>query len=119
MKLKSFGTSNGGIIFVGRNASENEYLTFSFSMKDDMWFHVKDCPGSHVLLRGSSHFEDVHYAAQKAAEHSKFKSAYQNGKQIRVEYCNILDVSKPKHGQLGQVEICNASTLSVKKQNPI
>ena len=38
------------IVFVGKNAESNEYLTFELADEMDLWFHAKDYPGSHVVL---------------------------------------------------------------------
>ncbi len=38
-------------IYVGQNNKQNDYLTMKFASSSDLWFHVKDLPGSHVLVR--------------------------------------------------------------------
>lgn len=118
--MKTFYSPSGGTVFVGSNAAENEYLTFVFAQKHDLWFHVKDVPGSHVILRSdqSKSNEDLLFAAEKAAEYSKCRAVFDSGKKVSVDYCHILDVSKPKHSPIGQVEIANAKTVKVQKQKP-
>jgi len=41
------------IILVGRNNLQNEELTFKMAKKDELWFHAKDIPGSHVVITGN------------------------------------------------------------------
>ena len=36
---------------MGRNAKENEELTFRFAKSDDVWLHARGAPGSHVVVR--------------------------------------------------------------------
>ena len=63
-------------IFVGRNNKENEEISFSKGQPNDIWMHVKDIPGSHVLiLRNNKKVpEDVLlHAANLACEYSKAK----------------------------------------------
>lgn len=106
--MRTFTTSNGALVLVGKDAVENDRLTFQLSQKDDLWFHVKDVPGSHVLLRGSNLLqEDIQHAANVAAYYSKAK----NTMRAKVEYCSIWNVSKPKCANAGLVEIQEASCI--------
>ena len=41
------------IIYVGRNNLQNEELTFKMARKEELWFHAKDIPGSHVVISGN------------------------------------------------------------------
>ncbi len=41
------------IILVGRNNLQNEELTFKIARKEELWFHAKDIPGSHVVISGN------------------------------------------------------------------
>jgi predicted ribosome quality control (RQC) complex YloA/Tae2 family protein len=65
-------------IWVGKNARSNDVLTFRYGHKDDLWLHVKDVPGSHVLIKhqaGKNFPKDViEYAASLAAFNSKRKN---------------------------------------------
>ncbi len=38
-------------IWVGKNAKSNDKLLQQYSYKEDLWMHVRDAPGSHVLLK--------------------------------------------------------------------
>ncbi|MGB4068622.1 MAG: NFACT RNA binding domain-containing protein, partial [Nitrospira sp.] len=38
-------------IFVGRNARENDELTFGLAKSEDLWLHARGAPGSHVVVR--------------------------------------------------------------------
>jgi predicted ribosome quality control (RQC) complex YloA/Tae2 family protein len=69
---------NGYKIWVGRNATGNDQLTFKHSFKEDLWLHAKDVSGSHVLIKhqaGKNFPKDViERAAQLAAYNSKRKT---------------------------------------------
>ena len=42
-------------ILVGRNNKENDEITFSKGQFSDIWLHIKNLPGSHVLIiKGNS-----------------------------------------------------------------
>lgn len=49
--FRRFTSTDGLTIFVGRNARENEELTFRLAKSDDLWLHARGTPGSHVLVR--------------------------------------------------------------------
>ncbi|MEL6673389.1 MAG: NFACT RNA binding domain-containing protein [Bacteroidota bacterium] len=65
-------------IFVGRNARNNDELSFRFAGKNDLWLHAKDVSGSHVVIRHRAGREVppnvLEYAAQLAAYYSKRKT---------------------------------------------
>ena len=99
-------------IYVGRNNKENDWLTFSFANKNDIWFHVKDLPGSHVILKASQNINDslLVECAKIAVKHSKAC----NSSNVPVDYCKVQFVKKPKSAKLGMVIFTNNKTLNVK-----
>ncbi|HAP40820.1 MAG TPA: hypothetical protein DCQ94_13835, partial [Nitrospira sp.] len=49
--FRRFQSSDGYPIFVGRNARENDELTFGLARSEDLWLHARGTPGSHVIVR--------------------------------------------------------------------
>ncbi|HMS84786.1 MAG TPA: NFACT family protein [Nitrospira sp.] len=49
--FRRFISADGLPIFVGRNARENDDLTFGLAKSDDLWLHARGTPGSHVVVR--------------------------------------------------------------------
>ena len=49
--FRRFISSDGLAIYVGRNARENDELTFGLAKSDDLWLHARGTPGSHVVVR--------------------------------------------------------------------
>ena len=99
-------------IFVGRNNKENEEISFSKGQPDDIWMHIKDIPGSHVLiLRNNQELpEDILiYAANLACEYSKAKK----GDKVTVDYCERKFVKKIKNSKPGNVTYTNFHSLLV------
>ena len=99
-------------IFVGRNNKENEEISFSKGQTNDIWMHIKDIPGSHVLiLRNNQELpEDVLiYAANLACEYSKAKK----GDKVTVDYCERKFVKKIKNSKPGNVTYTNFHSLLV------
>src|SRR5208282_6213139 len=63
---------------VGTSAAANEYVTFQLAQPEDLWLHVRDLPGAHVVLRRLRREmeipeEMIVLAAKEAAKHSKAK----------------------------------------------
>lgn len=44
-------STDGFHIYVGKNNYQNEELTFRFANGGDWWFHAKQIPGSHVIVK--------------------------------------------------------------------
>lgn len=67
----------GFVIRIGKSSADNDELTLKFSHKDDLWLHVKDVAGSHVIVKQQSGKEFpkdvIERAAQLAAFYSKRK----------------------------------------------
>lgn len=89
--VKSF-SYEGYEILIGRSSAQNEVLTHKISRADDLWFHVKDGPGAHVVLRGLISEESI----RKAAYHAAFNSPYKHSSSIPVDYTYIKYVKKIK-----------------------
>ena len=67
--------SPGGLrLQVGRNHRQNEWISLRQARRGDLWFHAQECPGSHVVLKGSEaspREEDLAAAADLAAHFSR------------------------------------------------
>ena len=102
-------------IFVGRNNKENEEISFSKGQPNDIWMHIKDIPGSHVLiLRNNKEVpKDVLlHAANLACEYSKAKK----GDKVTVDYCERKFLKKIKNSKPGNVIYTNFHSLLIDVQ---
>ena len=96
-----FITSGGYTVLCGKNNVQNDYITTKLAEKSDWWFHVKNLPGSHVLLQchGEEPSEkDFTEAAEIAAFYSKAE-----GNNIAVDYSYAKHVKKPAGSKPGYV----------------
>lgn len=83
--------ANGDTIYVGKNNTQNNYLTNKLANKNDYFFHVQGSSGSHTILRTDSLTSDnIKLAAMIAAYYSKAR--YSNG--VAVDYTLIKNVKK-------------------------
>lgn len=103
---------DGFKVYVGRNNKENDWLTFSFANKNDIWFHTKDIHGSHVILKVDKPINDdiLVKCAELAAKHSKANLS----SNVPVDYCLVQFVKKPNGAKPGMVIFTNNKTLNVK-----
>ena len=95
-------TSGGRIVLVGKNNTQNDYLTFKVAKRNDIWFHVKDAPGSHVILVcDSEEPSDADYteAASIAAQYSSQKDS----PSVAVDYTRVRNIKKPNGAKPGFV----------------
>ncbi|WP_050614718.1 Rqc2 family fibronectin-binding protein [Bacillus testis] len=108
--LDEYLSSDGDLILVGKNNKQNEYLTNKASRRDDIWFHTKDIPGSHVVIRNPEPSEQtIQEAAVLAAYYSKAKAS--SG--VPVDYTQIRHVKKPKGSKPGFVTYDHQNTIYV------
>lgn len=106
-----FETDNGNYIYVGKNNKQNEELTLRVANPDDLFFHIKDLPGSHVILKKTTDIKDyeINIAAFLAAKFSKNG----NDRYIDVDYTEKKNVNKSKGSKPGMVYYTNYTTLRV------
>jgi predicted ribosome quality control (RQC) complex YloA/Tae2 family protein len=101
--VREYNAPSSRVVLVGKSSQGNEFLLRQKADKEDLWFHVKDRPGAHVLLRkggsGSIPEEDVAFAAGLAVH---FSSARGKGK-VEVIVAVAKDLDRPKGGSPGQV----------------
>lgn len=107
-----FRSSDGFTILVGKNNKQNDELTLKTSKASDIWLHVKDIAGSHVIIKteGKTPPErTIVEAARLAAYHSKAK----NGSGVPVDYTAVKFVKKPAGARPGMVIFTDNRTLYV------
>lgn len=109
IKMKS---EDGFDIFIGKNNRQNDYLTHKKAKKNDLWFHVKDAPGSHVILRNDNRdFTNTSLltAARMAAKYSSLSKS-QN---IPVDYTFKANVKRHPAKKPGLVTYTNYKTINI------
>lgn len=108
--LLCYESSEGISIFVGKNNTQNDYVTNRLGQPNDTWLHTKDIPGSHVLIRASEYGErTLREAAMLAAYYSKARES--SG--VPVDYTRIRQVRKPNGAKPGFVIYEGQRTLFV------
>lgn len=112
-----FKHSSGVEIIVGRNARQNEIVTFKLAAADDLWLHARNVPGAHVIVRRGGRTpspESIRAAAQLAAYYSKARGE----RNAEVIQAVRRDVSRLAGGHVGQVTVRNDSSITVTAELP-
>jgi predicted ribosome quality control (RQC) complex YloA/Tae2 family protein len=105
-----YTSSEGVSIYVGKNNTQNDYVTNRLAHPSDTWLHTKDIPGSHVLIRSTDYGEaTLTEAAAIAAYYSKGRES----SNVPVDYTRIRNVRKPNGAKPGFVTYDGQKTLYV------
>jgi predicted ribosome quality control (RQC) complex YloA/Tae2 family protein len=105
-----FEQPSGARIYVGRSPRENAEVTFRIARPDDLWFHARNVPGSHVVLQAPAGAppadDDLALAADLAATHSRARAATR----VEIDYTERKHVRKQRDGTPGLVWYTDART---------
>ncbi len=104
-----FVSSDGFVIYAGKNNKQNDALTLKSALKGDLWLHTKNIPGSHVIVEcAGAELPDrtITEAAIIAATYSKAK----NSVNVPVDYTRVKFVKKPQGAAPGRVIYTNYYT---------
>lgn len=109
-KYREYISPSGYKILAGKNNIQNDALTFKVAHKDDLWFHLRNEPGAHVILESHNNEaseEDIIKTANIAAVLS--------GKVVKcdVDYTTVKNVKKIKNKNPGQVNYYNYNTITI------
>lgn len=109
-RFEAYQTKDGIDICIGKNNLQNDYLAFKHASRYDTWFHVKDMPGSHIVVKGDVLDEyTIRLASNIAAYYSKGK----NSSSVPVNYTLIKNLKKPSGGKPGQVLLDTYKTIYI------
>ncbi|MCI6609934.1 MAG: NFACT family protein [Ezakiella sp.] len=114
VSFREFVSPNGFKILAGRNNIQNDELTNKLAHKSDLWFHLRNEPGTHVILKSANKKytdDDIMYAASIAAALS--------GKTTKsdVDYAEVKYVKKIPGAKPGLVTYKNFKTVTVEPLN--
>lgn len=115
-RLRTFTSSEGFTIHVGRSAEENDYLTFRVGRGKDMWLHVSGFHGSHVIIKLPKGQEcprrTLREAAALAIHYSKARGNFRQ----EVTCGPVCNVRKAARRQPGKVTIANPKYVKSDKK---
>jgi len=102
--IQRYETSEGYTVYCGRNNLANDHLTTKVADRNDWWFHVKNQPGSHVVLCCKEGEEEpTETAFTEAAMIAAYNSKAADGVMVPVDYLKVRQVKKPAGAKPGFV----------------
>jgi predicted ribosome quality control (RQC) complex YloA/Tae2 family protein len=110
---RSFVSSDGFEILVGKKAKDNDFLTFRIAKSLDTWMHAADYSGSHVVIRNPNRKEVPHRTLLEAAQLAAFYSQGKSQPKAAVHYTQKKFVNKPKGAVAGLVSLASFKTILV------
>ncbi|MCL1842785.1 MAG: NFACT family protein, partial [Defluviitaleaceae bacterium] len=110
-----YTSSDGFEIYVGKNNTQNDYLTTRLAKPTDIWFHTKDIAGSHVILITGGK-EPSETAIREAANFAAYNSRARTSSQVPVDYVAKKHVRKPAGAKPGYVIYDKHKTIYVTPQ---
>ncbi|MBA2379130.1 MAG: DUF814 domain-containing protein [Blastocatellia bacterium] len=115
---RTFTSSEGFEILVGKRSKDNDVLTFRIAKSLDTWMHAADYPGSHVVIRNPSRTDIPHQTLLEAAQLAAFYSQAKMQPKAAVHYTLKKFVNKPKAAAPGLVSLSSHKTLMVEPGVP-
>lgn len=101
-------------ILVGKQATDNDHLTFNVAEPHDLWLHVAGgTPGSHVVVRNPERGSVPEPVTRCAAELAAWYSKARNAAKVEVHVCRASDVKKARGAPAGQVQIARYKSVRV------
>ena len=97
-------------IYIGKNNKQNDYIISKLASDEDLWFHTKDCPGSHVVLKTQNLTDQLIFECAKLA---KENSQGKNSSKIGVIYTKRKYLRKPPKANLGYVTYKNEKEIII------
>ncbi len=96
-------SSDGFHMYVGKNNYQNEELTFKLANGNDLWFHVKQAPGSHVIVKTEGQQELPDRTYEEAARLAAYYSSAKSGSKVEIDYTKRFNLKKTPGGAPGFV----------------
>ncbi len=109
-KPRRYQSSDGVMIYVGRNNQQNDQLSLKKASKNHWWLHAKDIPGAHVIVESDKpSSQTLEEAAMLAAYYSKFSQSAN----VPVDTVQVRNLRKPNGAKPGFVIYEGQQTLYV------
>jgi predicted ribosome quality control (RQC) complex YloA/Tae2 family protein len=107
-------------ILIGKNAENNDLLTFKYARKYDLWLHAQGVSGSHVIIRvPDKNQRPPRDIIEQAASVAAFFSGAKNSSTVPVNYTEVRYVRKPRKSPAGTAMISNSKTIFVEPKKYI
>ncbi|MDF1563901.1 MAG: NFACT RNA binding domain-containing protein [Deltaproteobacteria bacterium] len=113
---RTFLASNGDRILVGRSARDNHALTFTVARGNDLWLHVRDWPGSHVVIQASGGRKDAEVDPTTLLEAGLLAAHFSDGREagaVEITFTERKHLRHPPGAAPGLVSVAKGRSLRV------
>ena len=110
-------TPEGFEVLIGRNAMQNERVTWKLAAADDIWLHAQNVPGSHAIIRAQGREVPEAVIEQAAAWAAWHSQARRDGK-VPVMVTRRKHLRKIQGGRPGQVRVNQHRTVMARPEKP-
>lgn len=117
-QVKQITSQDGFTILIGKNNKQNDYLTMRLARDEDYWFHVKESPGAHVVVKNKSGQDVPLSTLEEAAGIAAYFSEARLSSKVPVDCTKRKNVSKPAGARPGFVIYKNYQTFYVNPKAP-
>jgi predicted ribosome quality control (RQC) complex YloA/Tae2 family protein len=117
-QFRTFELEEGFVVYVGKNAENNDRLTMKFAKQNDIWLHARGVGGSHAILRSTQGTKPTKKFIEQAAQISAYYSQSRNAKYTPVVYTERKYVRKPKGANVGAVVLERETVIMVEPKLP-
>ncbi len=117
--IRRFTSTEGFEILCGKSGLGNDLLVSRYASGEDVWFHVKDAPGSHALIKVAGKKQALtEKTIEEAAAIAAFYSKAKGSSKVEVIYAEARHVKKPKGAKPGMVTVKEYKGIVVKPGLP-
>lgn len=109
---RHYVSQDGHDIYIGRNNSQNDYITMKFAKADDVFMHTQKIPGSHVIVKAKEGIVSKQ-ALNEGAMLAAYFSKAQSSSNVPVDYTLRKNIKKPNGSKPGYVIYSTHSTINV------
>ena len=107
-EIMKIETEDGSRIYIGKNNKQNDYIISKLASDEDLWFHVHNCAGSHILLKTQNITDEL---ILKCAKLAKEYSSVKDSSKIGIIYTKRKYLRKPPASALGYVTYKNEKEI--------
>ena len=104
------------LIYVGKNNTQNDYLTHKIASSNDYWFHTKNLPGSHVIVKipeNDPNFIMSEKLIRAAANIAAYYSTGKTSSSVPVDYTKVRYLKKVPGMKGSFVTLSNQKTIYI------
>ena len=104
------------LIYVGKNNTQNDYLTHKIASSNDYWFHTKNLPGSHVIVKipeNDPNFILSEKLIRAAANIAAYYSTGKTSSSVPVDYTKVRYLKKVPGMKGSFVTLQNQKTIYI------